>query len=257
MTIREQRLVFGEVAEEYDAVRADYPPELVDFVVEYAGARPHHLVEVGAGTGLATRAFAVLAAPITCVEPDPEMAAVLAQRFAGNEMIDVVVGAFEDWTPSADGVDLLYCAQAWHWIDPAIRMRVASESVRPGGVLALFGHDYTFADADADTEVHDVYRAVVPAMLNNPYSPARTYPEVAASPFWTDPVAATFSRVVAYKTDDYLRLLTTFSPHRMLPDDQLRALHDGIRTVIDARGGVLRQRIDTALYVARRTAVAT
>ena len=65
-----------------------------------------------------------------------------------------------------------------------------------------------------------------------------------------------FSRVIPYPTDDYLRLLTTFSPHRMLPRDQLHALLDGVSPVVDARGGVLRQRVDTALFVARRTGVA-
>jgi len=259
VTIREQRLVFGEVAQEYDALRADYPADLVDFVVSYAGARPHRLVEIGAGTGLATRAFARLGAPITCVEADPEMAAILAQHFAGNEMIDVVVGAFEDWTPPDGGVDLLYCAQAWHWIDPAVRMPLAADAVTAGGVLALFGHTYAFADGDVEAALDAVYRATAPALVAGP--PARAtapaaYPEVSGSAFWTDPAAAVFSRVIPYPTDAYLRLLTTFSPHRMLPHVQRQALLDGIRAVIDARGGVLRQRIDTTLYVARRTKTA-
>ncbi len=259
MTIREQRLVFGEVAEEYDAVRADYPAELVEFVVGYAGSPPHQMVEVGAGTGLATRAFATLGVPITCIEPDPEMAAVLAQRNAGNEMVDVVVGAFEEWTPPGEGVDLLYCAQAWHWIDPAVRLRLAAETVATGGVLALFGHNYEFADPDLERALDGVYRAIAPALISDLRSPARAtapyaYPEISGSVLWSDPRVAQFSRILSYSTDEYLRLLATFSPHRMLPRDQLHALLDGVRAVVDDRGGILRPRVDTAVFVARRTA---
>jgi SAM-dependent methyltransferase len=256
VTTREQRLVFGEVAE----VRADYPADLVDFVIRYAGARPKHMVEAGAGTGLATKVFATLDAPITCIEPDPEMAAILAQKFAGNEMIDVVVGGFEDWTPPADGVDLLYCAQAWHWIDPLVRIRLAAEAVRPGGILALFGHDYNFAD-DMQSALDAVYAAVAPSLLDTAGVPARAtapriYPEITGSPDWQDAETVRFARVIPYPTGDYLRLLTTFSPHRMLPHDRLAALLSGVAGTIDARGGVIRQRVDTTLFVARRTGVA-
>ena len=74
---------------------------------------------------------------ITCVEPDAEMATVLAQRFAGDELVDIVVGTFETWTLPPTGVDLIYCAQAWHWVDPQVRFTLAHDALAPGGVLAL------------------------------------------------------------------------------------------------------------------------
>jgi len=51
-------MVFGEVADEYDDVRAGYAPELVDTVFDYLGRVPRRAIEVGAGTGKATSAFA-------------------------------------------------------------------------------------------------------------------------------------------------------------------------------------------------------
>ena len=56
---REQRLVFGEVADVYDRARPAYPESLVDEVVSYArlvGGDP--VLEVGCGTGKATVPFA-------------------------------------------------------------------------------------------------------------------------------------------------------------------------------------------------------
>ncbi len=36
MTLREQSRVFGEVAEDYDAIRSGYPPELRSSLIDYA-----------------------------------------------------------------------------------------------------------------------------------------------------------------------------------------------------------------------------
>ena len=56
---REQRLVFGEVADLYDRSRPGYPASLVDEVVSYAGLTAGDAVlEVGCGTGKATVPFA-------------------------------------------------------------------------------------------------------------------------------------------------------------------------------------------------------
>ena len=243
------------MASEYDAVRPGYPSELVAAVVAFASSSPIRAVEVGAGTGLATDSFATLGLSITCVEPDPEMAEILARRFAGNDSIDVVIGRFEDWMPPAGGVDLLYCAQAWHWVSPSTRLQLAANALVPGGVIALFGHGYNFVDATVEAELDAVYRRIAPVLLADPAKPPRptasALTELADSPLFESVRVADFSRIVPYATHDYLRLLTTFSPHRMLAPDTLQALLAGIAAVIDAHGGVLEQRLDTRLALAR------
>ena len=51
----EQRLIFGEVAAQYDQARPSYPDALFDAVVDYGGLGPHDdALEIGAGTGKAT-----------------------------------------------------------------------------------------------------------------------------------------------------------------------------------------------------------
>ena len=245
--MREQRLVFGEVADEYDAVRAGYPAALVEDVFRYAGGVPGRVVEVGAGTGKATAAFRARGVPVTCVEPDPAMAAILRAR---HPDVEVHGCRFEDWQPPQSGVPVLVSAQAWHWVDPATRRELAHRALVPGGVLALFGHEYAFADPHVEAAVNAAYARHAPELLHDP--DRWMHAELADTPLFTDVTTREYESVVPYPTAAYLSLLSTFSPHRMLPEDRRATLLHAIGEVIDAHGGVLRQRLETLLVLGRR-----
>jgi SAM-dependent methyltransferase len=251
--VREQRLVFGEVAGEYDDVRAGYPAELVDAVISYAGGPPAPVVDVGAGTGKATAAFRAAGVPVTCVEPDPAMAAVLRRR---HPDVEVALCRFEDWVPPRGGVPVLVSAQAWHWVEPARRRELAHRALSPRGVLALFGHEYRFADPPVEAAVHAQYAVHAPELLDDPATgpPTMTWltGELSGTPLFTDVRSVWFRAVVPYPTDRYLRLLSTFSPHRMLAPQRRAALYEAIAAAAHAHGGVVRQRLETLLVLARR-----
>ena len=66
-------LSFGTVAESYERFRPDYPAELADLVLAYAGRPVRTALEIGAGTGKATRLFADRGVTLTATEPDPAM----------------------------------------------------------------------------------------------------------------------------------------------------------------------------------------
>lgn len=157
--------VFGQVADLYESARPGYPPEIADAIVAYHGATPTSVVEVGAGTGKGTEVLTRLGAPLTCVEPDPRMAALLASRFPDAHIETVF---FEQWSPPADGVGLLACAMAWHWLDPATRNARARRALAPGGTLAIFGHRYDYADAGQGAAIRAALRAVDPTVRERP-----------------------------------------------------------------------------------------
>jgi SAM-dependent methyltransferase len=249
---REQRLVFGEVADDYDDVRAGYPAALVDAIFDYCGAVPDAMVEIGAGTGKATVAFATRVPSVTCVEPDASMAAVLRRRL--GSAVGVHVCAFEDWTPPPGGVPLLTCAQAWHWMDPDRRLSLAYAALAPGGVLALFGHAYSFTDADLRAEVDDAYQRLAPELAEAGRRHAPAFAEPRDSPLFSDVRTGTFTATVRYPTARYVRLLGTFSDHLMVAPRRRATLHAAISRAIDARGGALDVRLDTGLILARRAA---
>lgn len=247
-----QRLVFGEVARSYDDVRAGYPAELGERIFAYAGGR-FPVVEVGAGTGKATAIFVAAGVPVTCVEPDPAMAEVLTERFGSRVRVEPV--GFEDWRPPAGGVPLICASQSWHWVDPGTRWRRGREALRPGGVLAVFGHSYTFADADLARAVHEeAYGRFAPQLLGDAADEAPQawfHVEMAGSGLLADVTTVESAATVAYPRARYRRLLETFSNHRM-PEQQRLRLHDAIDEVVDGHGGVVEVRLDTVLTMGRR-----
>src|ERR1700753_2700728 len=111
-------LSFGAVAEAYERFRPGYPDELLDLVAAYAGRPIRTALEIGAGTGKATRLFAGAGIDVTATEPDPAMLAELRRRVPGTRTRKV---AFEQLTPNGDGYDLVFAAAALHWTAPGGR----------------------------------------------------------------------------------------------------------------------------------------
>ncbi len=256
--MREQATVFGEVAEAYDDVRAGYVSQLADAVFAYLGSAPLRAIEVGAGTGKATSVFAGRVPSIVCLEPAEQMAAVL--RRAEWPGVEVIVSRFEDYSTPPSQVDLVFCAQAWHWVDAQRRCKLAHDALAPRGALALFGHEYQFADPELAAVLHgDVYPKYAPELLDDPTKPSLNGPEnhwlateLADCGLFTDVRATEFQRAVRYPTTQYLTLLQTFSNHRMLTPERRALLHNSIAAAVEARGGVVEIDLATVLTFGRR-----
>jgi SAM-dependent methyltransferase len=249
-------LRFGTDAQAYDDVRLEYPDEIVSAGLAYAG-HPSAAVEVGAGTGKASQAFAVPEMDLTCLEPDPAMATVLRRRFADRPHVTVVESTFEQWTPPTGGVPLLYFALSWHWADPASRTRRAHDALAPGGALALLDHQHTVADPHLENAIHAVYDETAPQLRPGSMSisgsvVAERSAELADSGYFTGIETATVSYDHPYPTQRYLRLLGTFSSHLAVAPARRRRLHARIGEAIDAAGGVVVVRLVTTLVLARR-----
>lgn len=134
-------LVFNEVPELYDRVRPTYPDELFSDLAAVTGLNARSSVlEVGCGTGQATRSLAALGCSVAAVEPGAALAALARRRLGMFSNVEVEVSRFEDWNDRGRNFDVLVAASSWHWVDPSVGWRRAHDLLQPTGWMALLGH---------------------------------------------------------------------------------------------------------------------
>ncbi len=127
---------FEELVDDYDAARPRYPQELFDRL-----APSGRLLELGAGTGIATRELAGRA-DVVASDLGPRMLGRLHELLP---TVPVVVSRAEA-LPFADGAfDLVCGAQMWHWVDVPVASAEVARVLQPGGRLALWWNE---VDAD-------------------------------------------------------------------------------------------------------------
>ncbi|WBC07513.1 class I SAM-dependent methyltransferase [Micromonospora sp. WMMA1947] len=244
--------VFGHVAALYERERPAYPAGVADAIVAYHGSGPASVAEIGAGTGKGTEVLAAIGAPLICIEPDPRMAGLLKDKVPRAE---VHTGTFEQWTPPPGGVDVLGCAMAWHWLDPHTRSSRARDALAPGGVLALFGHRYGFADARHAAAIRSALDSLDPALREPPAD--WMYHDVMASHMFTDARMQQFHRHLQLARDRYLALVRTFGPFLTAPPQLRQRGLKLLDRVIDDLGGTVTLDLRTTLTLARNGAGVT
>jgi SAM-dependent methyltransferase len=145
---------FGIDPERYDRSRPPYPDAMIERIV--AAAPGAAFLDVGCGTGIVARQFRAAGRTVLGVEPDPRMAG-----FARGTGLVVEAATFETWEPAGRTFDAIVAGTAWHWVDPVAGAAKAARILRPGGVLAPFGHIYQLPLAVADA-LATAYRRVAP-----------------------------------------------------------------------------------------------
>ncbi|MGI5211795.1 class I SAM-dependent methyltransferase [Plantactinospora sp. CA-290183] len=236
--------VFGSVADQYETARPGYPPEIADEIVAYHGGTPASVVEIGAGTGKGTEVLARIGAPLTCLEPDPRMAALLATRFPD---VRTHASTFERWMPPAGGVGVLACAMAWHWLDPATRNAHARQALAPGGTLAIFGHRYDYADPGQRAAIRSALHSIDPTARERPAD--WFHRDVVDHGQFTNVRKEVFRRDLPLDKDRYLGLVRTFGPYLSRPPEQQQRALTALGRLVEDFGGTVVLDLRTTLVL--------
>ena len=167
--------VFNEDPTLYDRVRPGYPDKLFDDLEAIVGLdEQSSVLEVGCGTGQATRSLATLGCSVIGVEAGDGMAALARQRLDGFPKVEIETSTFEEWDDRGRRFHLLLAAASWHWIDPAIGWRRAHDVLRPGGWMALIGNIVVRRPGDREVyaetaELHERFAPSNPGWRDPPF----------------------------------------------------------------------------------------
>ena len=79
------KTTFNTAATLYEEVRPGYPEELILDIIELSGLEDHNRVlEIGCGTGKATRPFAERGYELVCLDIGADLIAVARERLKGT-----------------------------------------------------------------------------------------------------------------------------------------------------------------------------
>lgn len=218
---------FGDAAAEYDRLRPSPCPDALTWLLP---PDAHRVVDLGAGTGLVTRALAARVPEVVAVEPDERMRAVLtASAGPGVRAVDGSAEAI----PVPDGAaDVVVASSSWHWFDPERAVPEIARVLRPGGVLALLWsfadrrtawvaavRDLAHADRDGSASVRSrSFEVDLPA--GSPFGPGE---------------GRRFDRVAPMSREDVAGMVCTYSGVLTLPPAERAAVRRHARALLDAR----------------------
>ncbi len=134
--------LFETVADDYDSARPTYPPDVFDALGPLTGSV---FLDVGAGTGIASRALVERGASVIALDHGPEM---LRRAVTRTPALPAVAADGAVLPIRSDSVDLVCFAQAWHWVDALPAAAEIHRVLRPGGRFAAW---WSHARADGET----------------------------------------------------------------------------------------------------------
>ena len=216
----------------YEDVRPGYPVELISDVVDISGIKNNsRILEVGCGTGKATQSFSERGYALVCLDIGADLIAVAKEKLKTFPNVSFVEQAFEEWKPDGK-FNLVISATAFHWVDPKVRYLKASEVLKSKGFLAVFSNQHVRKDEGFFAESQSLYDKYYPPLTTNRPTPATDFPGVEA---FQDPIKRVYPWTQTYSSEQYIKLLGTYSGHIALPDENKRLLFEGITDLIETK----------------------
>ena len=247
------KTVFNRVAALYDKMRPDYPAALYNHIFAYKEiTNTSAALEIGIGTGQATRPILDTGCTLTAVELGENLSAFAAEKFRSYPNFKVITAPFPDVPLPDNSFDLIYSATAFHWIPEETGYAKVFSLLKSGGIFARFSNHP--APAKDNEQLHAALQKIYSEdKTMSPHSPnsAQTPETVSQIPLkygFTDIKLHLYHRTRTFTSAEYIDLLRTYSDHNSRPPE----FHAKIAAAIDAYGGKINVFDTLDLQLARK-----
>lgn len=264
---QERRALFGDEVDAYDLGRPGYPYRTYELLGERCGLGPGaRVLEIGPGTGQATRRLLDAGASVTAVELSRALADRLRSNL-GDRDLDITIGSFEEVELPTGAFDLVVAATAFHWVPADTGIRRCADLLRVGGSLALWWN--YFGDHSRSDPFHEALLPVLgrlaPELLDisdtgGPTAPppfaldvdARTR-QIEASGRFGPVYYETISWTGRHSPEQLRALFGSYSPWLALSPQRRRVVLDAVeKLAVDDFGGTVERPYLTPIYVASK-----
>jgi SAM-dependent methyltransferase len=236
------RLSFDPSAEIYDEIRPSYPAAVFDNLFELLPPRPN-ILEVGPGTGQATRDLLRRGAVVHAIEIGPAMAAKLRANLS-SDALRVTVGDFERVVVPDRSMDAVFSATAYHWITLAAQLDRPATILKRGGVMAIV--DLNQVNSPDDDGFFDAVQPIYerygqghigpPAPERGSVNPAIRQ-SLSQDRRFVDVEVHSYDWNQTYTASGYRKLMLSYSRTQMMNPGDRNGLLDDIEAFIKKRFG--------------------
>lgn len=153
---------YAKAAGTYSTGRPGYPAEVGGWITQTLSIGPGvKVLDLGAGTGKFTKLLAETGADIIAADPVPEM---LAELKATLPNVETLVAQAERLPLPDASVDVITCAQCFHWFANEHAVAEITRVLKPGGLWGLIwnSRDQRTDWVAALTRIMEPYEAGVP-----------------------------------------------------------------------------------------------
>ncbi len=250
---------YDAVAESYDLGRPGYPEELIEDTVRLSNIPPAgRILEIGCGTGQATRPFARRGYRMVCLEPGPHLARLARKNLSGYPGVSVREERLEDWPLEAKSFDLILAATSLHHVSPDVRYTRSARALKTGGSLAVFANHPGREDPGFRAELDEIYlrwrgpeeaKHFAEQTLERRIKCASD--EIDQSGFFGGVETVRHPWTVEFDIPRYMAILDSDSGRLKHPPESQEGLKRDIASAITRRGGTVRRGYVAVLHLAR------
>ena len=241
------RLTFNEVPELYDRLRPTYVTELYRDIEEYSGiSDKSRILEIGIGTGQATRPFLEMGCDVTAIELGENLAAFTKEKFKSYDNFEIINMAFEEYECPENTFDMIYSASAFHWIPEDIGYLKVLRLLKNGGTFARFAnHPYKDKGNEslhvAIQELYEKYMPhislIKPVEYNEEMASKRS--KIGNKYGFIDTKCELYHRIRPLNAKDYSQIIKTFSDHRIVGEEKLELFLIKTEEAVMQHGGII------------------
>jgi SAM-dependent methyltransferase len=230
---------YGSITEAYDRVRPKYTPEFIDRVLAVAEiSSTAKILEIGCGPGTATIELAKQGLSLVCLEPSLDACTLARHNLANYPNVEIINNNFEEWEPENRKFDAILAATSWHWVSPEHKHIKSASLLKDGGKLILLWNTGMQPDPAIFQSLIEPLTQYMPTLaqykdrdtqLNEISIFARSAVDSGLFSEFDEECQTT---EVNYSIDDYLQLLTTYSPCIALSPADRKKLLTELRSIL-------------------------
>ena len=152
---------FSDRVENYAKYRPDYPVAMLEHLVKSVPP-PARVADIGAGTGILTAQLLGAGYEVFAVEPNRPMAEAAERELKQRLGFHPVHGRAEATTLVSGSMDLITCAQSFHWFDQEKTRLEFNRILRAGAPVAIIWNERLDDASDLQREYEAILQRLAP-----------------------------------------------------------------------------------------------